>query len=232
MAEAETLARATDDRLHLAVLHVNGLHPLLWASGEPSERGADELRRAVQLARELGHPGLERAATHNLAEILHFAGFDGEAYPLALRSFELQQRFMAESGPEDALLLCRIAVALGDRESAARHLAWLEAHAPRESPSPFHRALDLWQRGGEAPAWDTVVEEAGALLPIEFLEILYLRAASEIDRGLVDQARATVVSASTYIHRFPSWRERFDGLGAGTAAWGTMQQRAQQAASE
>ncbi|HWM85730.1 MAG TPA: protein kinase, partial [Kofleriaceae bacterium] len=151
-AEAETLARDNDDRLHLCAVHVNRF--FLWIAREDPERGARDLRRAAQLARELGHPDLERGATHNLAELLHFECRDEEALPLAHRSFALQQRFVAQPGPEDALLLGRIALGLGDGESAARHLAWLEASSACADAAPtyrvFHRALDMARRGGDA----------------------------------------------------------------------------------
>ena len=125
--EAEHLTEATEDRLHRCALHVNRF--FLWGERGDPERGADDLRRAARLARELGHPALEWGATHNLASLLHAGGSDAEALPLAIRSFELQQRHMSRPGPEDALLLGRIALALGDRESAARHMAWVQVHA-------------------------------------------------------------------------------------------------------
>ncbi len=225
-AEAEHLARTHDDRLHLCAVHSNRI--IYWIAREDSERLADDLRRAVQLARELGHPHLERAATHNLAEILHLEGRDADALPLAIRSFELQQRFEARLGPEDALLLCRIAVGLRDADAAARHLAWVEAHAP-SAGSPlayrlFHRALVLLQQGGSPEAWDSVVADASGVLPVEFLEVLYLRALAELSRGHKGEARGTLAAARTYVDRFPAWKARFDGLAAGTAAWGNMQQ--------
>jgi eukaryotic-like serine/threonine-protein kinase len=224
--EAEKLAAARGDRLHMCSLHVNRI--ILWLTREDAERGANDLRRAVQLARELGHPIVERAATHNLASILHAEGRDAEALPLAIRSFELQQRFTARPGPEDALLLCRIAVGLGDRESAARHLAWVEAHAPPAEAAPtlrlFHRALVLVQQGGSAEEWNAVVSDAAGMLPVEHLEILYLRAASELGSGQIEAARATFAAARTYIDRFPVWAARFEGLAAGTPAWGSTQQ--------
>jgi hypothetical protein len=183
------------------------------------DRGAGDLRRAVQLARELGHPGLERAATHNLAELLHFGARDVEALPLAIRSFELQQRYMPRPGPEDALLLGRISVGLGDRQSVARHLAWVEAHAALADAPPtfraFHHALDLVGRGGAAEAWDAVVEEAEAagVRPIEHLEILYLRAVGEIESGQVEAARGTLAAARAFHRdRFPAWNPRLEGL--------------------
>jgi eukaryotic-like serine/threonine-protein kinase len=224
-SEAENLAHGLDDRLHLCGVHVNRL--FLWLAREDVERGADELRRAVQLARELGHPDLERAATHNLAELLHAEGRSAEALPLAIRAFELQQRFVARPGPENALLLSRIAWVLGDRESAARHLAWVEAHVlPADTPPTqraFHRALQLAQRGGGADEWDSLVEDARGLLPVEYLEILYLRAATEVDAGAFDACSGTFAAARTYIERFPAWRAQFEGLVASTPAWGNMQ---------
>jgi tetratricopeptide (TPR) repeat protein/predicted Ser/Thr protein kinase len=225
-AEAENLARTHDDRLHLCAVHSNRI--IYWIAREDSARLADDLRRAVQLARELGHPHLERAATHNLAEILHLEGRDADALPLAIRSFELQQRFEARLVPDDALLLCRIAVGLRDLDAASRHLAWVEAHAP-SAGSPlayrlFHRALLLLQQGGSPEAWDSVVTDASGVLPVEFLEILYLRALAELSQGQKAAARGTLAAARTYVDRFPAWKARFDGLAAGTAAWGNMQQ--------
>jgi hypothetical protein len=207
------------------VHHVNRL--VLWAAGEESERGADELRRAVRLARELGHPIVERMATHNLAEILHAEGSDAEALPLAIRSFELQQRFGARPGPEDALLLCRIAVGLGDHGSAARYLAWIESHAPTVDAPPtyriFHRALQLVLHGATGEAWEEVVSDPAGMHPLEHLEVLYLRAISETERGGIQAAHATLTLARSYLERFPIWRSRFEGLATRTAAWGNMQ---------
>ena len=216
--EAGHLADAREDRLHRCVLHVNRF--FLWAARDDSERAADDLRRAVRLARELGQPGLERGATHNLAELLHLSQHDAEALPLAIRSFELQQRYVPHAGPADALLLGRIAVAMGDRETAARHLAWVEAHAAIDDPSPtfpvFHRALTLVQHGGTAEAWDEVVGDAAAagIHPLEHLEILYLRAACEIDAGRVEAARGAFAAARAYLDLFPAWNAQFEGLAA------------------
>ncbi|HWM84635.1 MAG TPA: protein kinase [Kofleriaceae bacterium] len=217
-AEVGRLADAMEDRLHRCALHVNRF--FLWAARGDSERGADDLRRAVRLARELGQPGLERAATHNLAELLHLSGHDAEAHPLAIRSFELQQRYMPQPGPEDALLLGRIAVAMGDRETAARHLAWVEAHTGGDHPSRtfpvFHRALTLVQHGGTAEEWDAMIGDAAAaaMHPLERLEILYLRASCEIDAGRVEAARGAFAAARAYLEVFPAWNAQFEGLAA------------------
>jgi len=218
--EAEHLAEAIDDRLHQCVIHVNRFF-LWWGERGDPERGADDLRRAVRLARELGHPVVEWAATHNLAMLLHFGGRDAEALPLAIRSFELQQRYGPGLGLEDALLLGRIAVTLGDRESAARHLAWVEAHAALTDTPPtfrvFHRALDLVQAGGGSQAWDAVVADAAeaGIQPIELVEILYLRAATEVREGRQDLARATFAAArAAHADRFPGWNARLEALAA------------------
>jgi tetratricopeptide (TPR) repeat protein len=216
--EAEHLTEATEDRLHRCALHVNRF--FLWAERGDSERGADDLRRAVRLARELGHPALEWGATHNLAKLLHAGGSDAEALPFAIRSFELLQRHMRRPGPEDALLLGRIAVALGDRESAARHLAWVDAHAALADAPPtlrvFHRALELVQQGGGAEAWDEVIADAAVagVHPIEHIEILYLRAACEAGAGRLDEARGTIATARGHAERFPGWSGRLDALAA------------------
>jgi len=121
-------------------------------------------------------------------------------------------------------------MAVGDRESAARHIAWVAAHSSASDAPPsyavFARALDLIHGGGADDDWDAVVATAGAaaMRPVEHLEILCLRASCEQGRGQNEAARATFAAARTFIDRFPAWKSRFDGLGPGTAAWGNMQQ--------
>ncbi len=216
--EAEHLTEATEDRLHQCALHVNRF--FLWGERGDPERGADDLRRAARLARELGHPALEWGATHNLASLLHAGGSDAEALPLAIRAFELQQRHMSRPGPEDALLLGRIALALGDRESAARHMAWVQLHAGLADAAPtlrvFHRALDLVQQGGGAEAWNAVIADAAAagVHPIEHIEILYLRAACEAGAGQAEAARETIAAARPHADRYPVWSARLEALAA------------------
>ncbi|HWM84586.1 MAG TPA: hypothetical protein VNO33_02085, partial [Kofleriaceae bacterium] len=91
----------------------------------------------------------------------------------------------------------------------------------------FHRALDMARRGGDAAKWDAVLADAdgAAMRPIEQLEILYLRAASELGAGQGEAARVTVDRAQSYVDRFPAWRARFAELAAGTPAWVSTQQQ-------
>ena len=80
----------------------------------------------------------------------------------------------------------------------------------------FHRALDLVQNEGAADAWDAVVADAAAagVQPIEQVEILYMRAASEVREGRVELARGTLAVARALADRFPGWSARLEALAA------------------
>jgi hypothetical protein len=55
---------------------------------------------------------------------------------------------------------------------------------------------------------------AAGVHPIEHLEILYLRAASEAGAGREEAARETIAAARAHADRFPGWSARLEALAA------------------
>jgi tetratricopeptide (TPR) repeat protein len=222
------------DRLHLGSAFAN--RALFWTAKNAPERALEDLRRAIQLAREVGNPWLERNATHNVAELLYWGGQDDEALALARRSRVLEERFVERLVPDDSLLLARIHAARGEHDEASRLLDWIcercatDALAPTERA--FVRALSLvLARGdvsagpgaepregagadaGAAPDWDALVEEAARAFPAEeLLEVLYFRAIAALRNDRRPEAVVTLQQASRRLDECPIWRPRFMDL--------------------
>jgi tetratricopeptide (TPR) repeat protein len=144
--EAETafcdviaLCGSAADRLHLGSAHAN--RSLLWTSRGSPERAMDDLYRAIQLAREVGNPWLERNATHTVAELLYWNGRYDEALSLARRSRVLEERFVEHVVPDDSLLLARIHAARGELDEAAAYVAWVTERCAAGSLAPTERAF-------------------------------------------------------------------------------------------
>ena len=106
------LCERNDDRFHLGAAYANRM--VLWTLGGQVDRVEADLRAVIQLAREAGHPTLERTAAHNLAEQRLWQGAFDEAANLARRALSLQRGH--GEGPTwlDELLLARILAARGD----------------------------------------------------------------------------------------------------------------------
>ncbi|HEU5057600.1 MAG TPA: protein kinase [Kofleriaceae bacterium] len=218
--EAAALARATGDRAHLCAVHVNRM--VLWSARKRPDLARADLREAVRLARQLGHPEPERMATYNLAEDLYWSGEDDrEALELARRSRFLQQRFLGRPAAEDSLLVARVAIALGEEVEARGALAQVEAEVPEADRSPashlFFRLVSAWLDDAPAGTWTSLVADArGQLAPDDRLEILYwaARAAGRrpTDESLAALASGVRAEASACLEDAPIWRKRFENL--------------------
>src|SRR5690606_21921275 len=100
-AQVIAACEAAGDDLHLAAACSN--RQFLWMRRRRMDRAADDLRRAIELARRLGNATVERFASHNLAELLYWSGEADAALPLARRSVELMHRFAGGHDlPDDA----------------------------------------------------------------------------------------------------------------------------------
>lgn len=219
--EVIALAEGARDGVHLCAAYGNRF--FLWSVKKDIERAIDDLRRATELAREVGNPWPERTAMINHAELLFWCGRDDEGLAVARRARALEERFMTRPVQEGSLMLARLHAARGELAEAARLVAWIEAHCPPEALAPgahtLHRALLLLTAGGStAAAWDALLTGAGAdaLVPAERLEMLYWRARAALLAGRPEEAaRVGAEAAALFGEESPAWRARFAALGAG-----------------
>ncbi|WP_438030827.1 protein kinase domain-containing protein [Sorangium sp. So ce233] len=208
------------DRLHLGVAFMNRLAVRLMR--EDPDGALSDLRTAVALARELGSAFLERGPTHNLAELLYWSGELDDALPLAVRAWELQQRFFgAILVPDYALLVARIHCARGELSEARRHLDWVLGHADVDALPPVTRALVRLcaqvVQGGDAPdeLWDALVAEVrGAALLSEHIEVLCFAAAAALRGGRLSAARRWLGEAAAQTAGSRFWSGRLAQLAA------------------
>ena len=243
LEEAETkfhevigLCGQIEDRFHLGSALVN--RALLWTARAAPDRAMEDLRRAIQIGREVGNPWMERAATHNVAELLYWSGQDDEALALARRSRTLEERFVESTVPDDSLLLARIQTSRGETEEARALLGWISERCPVDRLAPTERALvqALSMVLSEAPisarprssacatsapgapdhpaaaAWDRLVEEAQGFPPEELLEVLFLRARAAFRNARFDEAVQWTVQSRPRLEGCPIWRPRFAAL--------------------
>jgi tetratricopeptide (TPR) repeat protein len=219
--EARIRCEEAGDALHLFATLTNRV--LLWLRLGDVNRMEADLRRAIALARELGHAQAERYATFNLAEVLYMQGRLEEALPLARRAHELGVRFLRELPvPMEALLLARISAAMGDPAEAARQLRWIEAHCSPESlpPTAIMRQLVQLQVRQPEPGgrwrselWRALVTEAdGCASADEKAEILLRATQAAFEAGGAQEAEEWLARAGEAVEGAPLWRARLDAL--------------------
>jgi tetratricopeptide (TPR) repeat protein len=222
--EAMALCTATGDEFHLAVAHIN--RQVLWMKQYELDRAVADLEACMEIGRKLGNAQLERPATFNLAELLYWRGDMDAALRLARRSRELQQRFVREPVPDEALLLARI-LWRSDAGAARVHMDWLAEHCQRDTWPPHARVLHAMMAqvldtlaGGriDRAAWKALAAQARAHAPLdEHREILVTVVelacrCGQLDeaRHWVQRARAAAQGASLWIGRLDEIARRWD----------------------
>ncbi len=201
------LCEPANDRLHLCAAYGNRM--FLWSARKQPQRAREDLRMAMRLAQQIGHPGPERVATYNLAEDLYWSGeYDEEALQLAKRSQELAARFIDHPVVEDALLVARCALALDDLELVTERLAWVRAEFSDEclvgASELFVSMLKLCLGEGEE-SWANLLDRGAQVMAgDDLLELHYwqLRLTQE-STDYEDLLKEHVI-----------WQERFDRLAA------------------
>ena len=219
-ADVVTLCEQTGDRLHLGAAYINRI--VIWIKRQDHGRAAQDQRRALSIARELGHADMERYATYNLAELLYYRGAYEEAEPLARRARELQLRLHARPTPDDTLLLARIAGAGGRGDEAAALLGWLREQCPDDVERPSVRAilrgvelLIRSPRADEPAAWDALlVETRGCALLDELRDAAYHAAARAVSARRWGEARRRIAEAAAEAADSPLWQGRLAELRA------------------
>ena len=213
-SEVIELCQQVGDRLHQCAAYGNRMY--LWTARHELEHAFEDLRRSIEIARELGNPEPERVATHNLAELLYWNGRLDEALPFAIRGRELQQRFWQDT-PHDALLLARIHATRGDRETARELVDWIES----QCASPRHDAitelmldaLRLLLKGAGPEEWEPLARRAtDELPPEEWFEITCWRATTALDARDLERARRLLAAARARLGEAPICEPRVRAL--------------------
>lgn len=218
----EVIARCTQaqDRLYECRVYANRMY--LWRK-QPS-RAIEDLRRSIQLAREVGNPEPERVATHNLAELLYWNGNYDEALILARRGRVLQQRFWKQM-PQDTLLLGRIHAVRGELGETEEMMNWLAREC---DPDTFDPSVDILYRtvrlvlqeirhqpseALSSSRWDELMASARTSLPSEeCIEVLWWHAHAAIHLCKWQQARHALMEASSRLEEAPIWLQRVRAL--------------------
>ena len=196
--------RQNDDLFHLCAAYGNRCW--LWSANGMVERAAEDLRLAIQVAREAGLPSLERVSTWNLAEDRLWQGSLDESLQLARRSLALQAAHGRSGTLPDRMLLARILAARGDRSE----LPALVAELADEGIEGAERAmLDLLAASAtDAPParWAELLSQIDTLEPGARLELLHLAARHH---ALRDEDRAQL---GELVERAPIWASRIREL--------------------
>ncbi|MGE3545081.1 MAG: hypothetical protein AB7L28_14175, partial [Kofleriaceae bacterium] len=188
------------DRLHLGVAYAN--RSWLWsASGEVDQCAAD-LRKAIQIAREIGQPVIERTATYNLAESMLWAGALDEALQLARRSVALQSAYGESVEQHDQLLVARVSAARGDRDALGLVLASLDTSKLTASDQIVVKVLRcVVDRAGDS-GWRDALTGSDTLGVDTQLELAYLATkANQLASPFAEQIKSLAT-------KHPIWSRR------------------------
>ncbi|HEX4419459.1 MAG TPA: protein kinase [Kofleriaceae bacterium] len=161
-AELIAVCEETGDGFHLGAAYSNRM--ILWIVLGQAERAEADLRRVIQLGRELGHATLERTATHNLAEQQLWQGALDEAVNLARRGLSLQRGHGEGSAWVDELLLARILAARGELDETRTLLAGLARHELGEASQIIAGVLTCCVAHSAPPVWESWLLRADRVL--------------------------------------------------------------------
>ena len=217
--EVIALVTASGDLFHLCGVYINRI--ALWIGRWSLPGAVGDLRRAVDLAREIGNPWLEKLASYNVALLLHWSDRQPEALALARRARLLEERSRERPVAYTALLLAEILIALDQHDEAAPLVSWVEQTCPPEPADlPRYHMLQLVLReagaavtGATPPPWDEVLRRAEGQLSVETaLRLLYWRACLAVRGGRLEEAALALEAARARRGPCPLWLSRFDAL--------------------
>ncbi|AUX45090.1 protein kinase [Sorangium cellulosum] len=217
--ELSALLTAAGDLFHLCAAYINRI--VLWGSRWYLQGAVQDLRRAVDLAREIGNPWLEKMASYNVAVLLYWTDRQREALALTRRARWLEEQSSERPMPETAILLAAIHLELDEFEEANRIVSWIEQSCalwPGDMADYALLRLVLTEMGVRPatpppPTWDEAIALAERHLPIEItMRLLYWRARLALRRGRIDEARDALAGARDRREECPLWLPRFDEL--------------------
>jgi eukaryotic-like serine/threonine-protein kinase len=214
-SEVIELCSARADDFHLAVVLSN--RSLLWFRLDRLEENEADLRRAIGLARRLGATQLERLANMNLSEMLFWRGDAKEAVEVAERSLSLQRRFSGEADAmrDDALLLARIHLWLGNRvaAAAARRMVGVPENPKLRAMAGI---LDMVLAGAPPDEWSAAESQILAGTPYNEIEIEFCLWATRaaLSAGDLEKAREWLARARARVGPRGAWHGLLSDLAA------------------
>jgi tetratricopeptide (TPR) repeat protein len=198
------LCEARDDRFHLGAAYTN--RSWLWSASGQVERCAEDLRRVIQIAREIGQAILERVATYNLAESMLWAGSLDEALQAARRSLNLQRGYGEGAANFDQVLVARVHAARGDRVELRAALDAIATSGLAPPEQAIVRVLGCLVGAASPEAWEAALSSANELLGVDHkIELAHLAWTA----GALSEARITELK--TWIAAHSVWSRRTIG---------------------
>ncbi|AUX34765.1 MULTISPECIES: serine/threonine-protein kinase [Sorangium] len=213
------LLTAAGDRFHLCAAYINRI--ALWAWRWSLPGAVDDLRRAVDLAREIGNPWLEKMASYNVAVLLHWSDRQREALALARRARWLEEQASERPVPHTAILLAQIHLVLDEYEQASQLALWIARSCVLEPGDVRDYALlelvlsevGLRPAGSSSLSWDEAIALARDQPIVEnTLQLFYWRARMALRRGHTGEAEESLASARALRAASPMWLSRFGEL--------------------
>jgi len=221
--ECVSMVEAANDRPHLC--SALGNRVALWHGRRALDKATVDLQRAIEIAREIGNPWLERLAAHNIATLLLWTGERIQAVEFGRRAQLLTERFFEPAFITSSLLYARILLATEAFEEAARLYAWInQNYNPDNAPSARARwnypliglVLDVFAGEGRErsiEAWDSVMNlAAGEGDPQVTLEILYWRIRTALRAEALDDAHQAMGLAKQKLADCSLWPNDFNVL--------------------
>ncbi|WP_437807293.1 protein kinase domain-containing protein [Sorangium sp. So ce1078] len=214
-----TLCSAAGDRFHLCAAYINRI--ALWAWRWSLPGAVDDLRRAVDLAREIGNPWIEKMASYNVAVLLHWSDRQREALALARRARWLEEQASERPMPQTAILLGQIHLVLDEYAQASQLVEWIDRSCvlgPGDVPDYTLLTLVLSEVGlrpasSSSVSWSEAIQLAKEQPFVEItLLLLYWRARMALRRGHTAEAEEALATARERRGDSPMWLSRFGEL--------------------
>lgn len=191
---------ARDDLFHLCAAYQN--RGWLWSAHGMVDRMSEDLRLTIQVAREAGLPGLERAATWNLAEDRLWQGALEEALRLARRSLALQSGHGDGNTIPDRMLVARVLAARSEYAELHGLLGTLRAEGFEGADLAMIELLESAMVDAPKARWHELLAQIGTLEAGTQLELFHLAAQHHC---LHDEARGAIAAL---VASAPIWGPR------------------------
>jgi tetratricopeptide (TPR) repeat protein len=204
------------DKLHAAGALLNRL--MLWTCRNEKERLLADLRRVLEMAREMGNGRLEQQVHFYLGLYLRWLDEFEEAAKHARRAVEIDERRLGEAArPESALLLSRVLAASGDGPGARAILDQIRARQARArargdreiellpSEEAFFSMVELATRDADDSEWKQLQARASSCLTgQDLIELLEMRGRAAQRQRHPDAAREALQEALRVAEQVPN----------------------------